>query len=163
MSAFSLGVHAAAQIIVDYFGRSALADSDLKLLLFGLDEVFGHIFFVFMPILFWLLMTLEHSREKIQLTAFNNTLLKIIAIIAGLFWTISGLEGGSMYLLVIPLSLFIAWQTSRKFGWREMTKYPLSRHYLISLMVMTLTTLTWVAVFRWFDQPKAAGLHLFDF
>lgn len=161
--AFSLGVHTTAQIIEDYFGHEGLIDPSLKLLLFGLDELFGHVFLIFMPILFWVLMKLESNREYIKLTFRNKKLLDLMAVMAGLFWAISGLEGGSMYLLVIPLSILVLWDMAKQQGQKELMNCVLSRYYFISLVVMIVTTGVWVFYFGWFNQPEAAGLQLFNF
>lgn len=163
ISAFSVGAHAISQIIEDYLINSS--DTTLFSLIFFFDEYIGHIFIFSLTILSFFLVLLELNRKSHQLSISEKTIVIAIGILNGLFWGISGTEGGSTYVFTIPLAvtlLFYLYKLTVKHK-LKITTYPFSFHFLVSSVIMTTFTIYWIIGNGWFSQPSDYGIELFNF
>ncbi len=72
-SAFSVGIHAVAQIAEEFLG--AAQDTNFYRVMFFFDEYIGHLFFVTLTIAVFLVMLLEINRKTTTLSRVDNAII----------------------------------------------------------------------------------------
>ncbi len=163
LSAFSVGIHAISQIIEDYLINDP--NTKLYLLVLFFDEFVGHLFLITLTVTFFLMALLELNKKQKTLSRLDNTLIIIIGLLNGLVQGLSGVEGGSMYLAVIPVTivLFIYLLCFVRKNNLNINKYPFSKHFLIATGAMLIFSLYWIFGNGWLSQPSDFGFELFNF
>jgi len=162
-SGFSAGVHSFSQIVEDVLKGSK--NTFLYSLSYFFDEYIGHLLLIFLPIIGFFLILLECNKEKKKLSRLDNSLLFILGLVNGAFWGIIGVEGGSMYIVVIPLVLGLITYLRRliKKHRLNINELPYTKYFLIASVVMIITTMVWVFKNGFFTQPDDLGIELFNF
>lgn len=162
-SGFSAGIHSFSQVVEDILKDSK--NTFLYALSYFFDEYIGHLLLIFLPIIGFFLILLECNRKKKKLSRLDNSLLFILGVVNGFLWGITGVEGGSMYIVVIPLVLgFIIYlRRPIKKHYLNINELPYTKYFLIASAAMIVTTIIWVLKNGFFTQPDDLNLELFNF
>lgn len=159
-SAFSTGIHASSQIIADALANEQ--NSQIFYLANILDEYVGHLFTITLTILMFMVAFLEINRKPQKLSKIDGCILLTIGLLNGFLWGFSGVEAGSMYLLMIPtasVSLIFMFILVKKNKLR-LRDYPFAAYSVIASVVMLLFAIWWVANYGLLIQPSDFGLEL---
>ncbi|MBT3249828.1 MAG: hypothetical protein HN846_00100 [Candidatus Pacebacteria bacterium] len=163
VSAFSTGVHAVAQIFEDFLASNP--DTHIYRMAFFFDEYIGHLFVVTLTIVLMFVAFMELNRKRQQLSKLDDYLVITTGVLNGAMWGLMGVEGGSIYLLIIP-TMFIALWSLRKTLIKHSLKlndYPFTKYSVIATSVMLICVIWWVASRGWFVQPSDLGYELMRF
>lgn len=162
-SGFSAGIHSFSQVIEDILKDSK--NTFLYALSYFFDEYIGHLLLIFLPIIGFFLILLECNRKKKKLSRLDNSLLFILGLVNGVFWGIIGVEGGSMYIVIIPLVLGFVFYLRKTIKRHRLNidELPYTKYFLVSSAAMIVTTIIWIFRNGFFTQPDDLGIELFNF
>lgn len=162
-SGFSAGIHSFSQVVEDILKDSK--NTFLYALSYFFDEYIGHLLLIFLPIIGFFLILLECNRKKKKLSRLDNSLLFILGLVNGVFWGIIGVEGGGMYIVIIPLvlSFVIFLRKTVKRHRLNIDELPYTKYFLVSSAAMIVTTIIWIFRNGFFTQPGDLGIELFNF
>jgi len=105
ITGLSLGLHAVAESVEDVIENYNLPA--LYGYVYFINEFLGHFFFVSATILAYCLVIMEMNRKPTHLSLLDNILLVTIGFLGGLILGMGFIEGGSFYLLIVPLTLYL--------------------------------------------------------
>lgn len=160
ISALSIGIHAASSIVEDYLVNSP--NTMLFSIVMFMDETVGHIFLVLFPIFLLIFCFLELNRKKSKLNKYEKIIIYVLSIINGFLWGIAGVEGGSMYVAAVPITIGACLYLASFIKKQDIKiiNYPFTLYFLLSSVVMVIATLFWVFKFGFFTQPGFLGVEL---
>lgn len=159
----SIGIHISSQLIEDSIGAGG-NETFIYRLSYFLDEYLGHLFMPCLFLLGFILILLELNREKTQLAFVDDILLVVGGIANGIMTGIFAVEGGSVYIILIPLTMTILFVLWRKMANNQLhiRYYPYTKYYFIVSVAMIITSLLWVSRNGFFVQPSDLYFELFN-
>ncbi len=162
VTGIGIGVHAVAQIVEDALINSQ--GTSLFQFVYFIDETLGHALLLpanFVGIIFSII---EMNRKGSVLNKIDKVLIYLLAIVNGLIWGFLSIEGGSLHLLVIVISILslVFLNKHIKKHRLDISKFVYTKYFFIASYTMIIFVLIYMILFGVFVQPSDLGFKLFS-